>query len=126
MNHMHLGAVAASVACASTTLAGLGSVTTVFGPSISAGQSAPDGAVLGALADLTSFGDTNSATGDVAGAANVGQTHFFQIGGFYVGGAGPGNSAVAIGELTASLIPAPGAAGLAGLAAFAAVRPRRL
>ena len=92
MNLTKLGAIAAPVLFASLSFAGFDSATTVFGPGGDAGLAVPGADILGAISGVATFGETNSGTGAFAGTANAGETLFFQIGGFYVGGAGGATS----------------------------------
>lgn len=84
-----------AVAIAALALSGAAhaqSFTTVFGPNGGVGDAVPDSAVLNGLESFTTFGGANNNIGPQAGSPNTGEVLFFQIGPFYVGGAGPATS----------------------------------
>ena len=79
----------AIVALAITGGAQAQSYTTVFGPNGGVGNAVPDSSVLNGLEAFTTFGGSNGPNDLLGGTANTGEVLFFQIGAFYVGGAGP-------------------------------------
>ncbi|MAY75588.1 MAG: hypothetical protein CMJ31_12915 [Phycisphaerae bacterium] len=90
---MRTAKIASVVTCAAaTTLAAQAqSYTTVFGPGGTVGG-APDTEVLNGLEAFTTFGAENLGSGPLGGTDNAGEILFFQVGAFYVGGAGPATS----------------------------------
>jgi len=87
---MKTTAIAAlTLAAAAATPALAQSFTTVFGPNTPVGDRLPDAAALNGMDAFTTFGADNRDIDLLGGTPNVGEVLLFQIGSFYVGGAGP-------------------------------------